>query len=63
MAHCRLRQDKVVHSPYGVVAQMMRRILVDQARARLAVKRGASTVNVSLASLTERSRRGASAHL
>jgi RNA polymerase sigma factor (TIGR02999 family) len=37
---------------YGVVAQMMRRLLVDHARARLAVKRGASTVNVSLASLT-----------
>ena len=37
---------------YGVVAQMMRRILVDHARARLAVKRGASTVSVSLASLT-----------
>ena len=37
---------------YGVVAQMMRRILVDHARARLAVKRGASTVKVSLTSLT-----------
>jgi RNA polymerase sigma-70 factor, ECF subfamily len=37
---------------YGVVAQMMCRILVDHARARLAVKRGASAVNVSLASLT-----------
>ena len=36
---------------YGVVAQMMRRILVDHARARLAVKRGASTVSVSLTSL------------
>jgi RNA polymerase sigma factor (TIGR02999 family) len=36
---------------YGVVAQMMRRILVDHARARLAAKRGATTVNVSLASL------------
>jgi RNA polymerase sigma factor (TIGR02999 family) len=35
---------------YGVVAQMMRRILVDHARARLAIKRGA-TVSVSLASL------------
>ena len=35
---------------YGVVAQMMRRILVDHARARLAAKRGA-TVSVSLASL------------
>ena len=38
---------------YGVVAQMMRRILVDHARARLAVKRGASTVSVSLAALTD----------
>ena len=36
---------------YGVVAQMMRRILVDHARARLADKRGATTVSVSLASL------------
>ena len=35
---------------YGVVAQMMRRILVDHARTRLAAKRGA-TVSVSLASL------------
>jgi RNA polymerase sigma factor (TIGR02999 family) len=35
---------------YGVVAQKMRRILVDHARARLATKRGA-TVSVSLASL------------
>ena len=36
---------------YGVVAQMMRRILVDHARARMAAKRGATTVSVSLASL------------
>jgi RNA polymerase sigma factor (TIGR02999 family) len=36
---------------YAVVAQMMRRILVDHARARLADKRGAGTVSVSLASL------------
>jgi RNA polymerase sigma factor (TIGR02999 family) len=36
---------------YAVVAQMMRRILVDHARARLADKRGAGTVNVSLDSL------------
>ena len=36
---------------YGVVAQMMRRILVDHARAHLAAKRGATTVSVSLASL------------
>jgi RNA polymerase sigma factor (TIGR02999 family) len=36
---------------YGVVAQMMRRILVDHARAHLAAKRGASTISVSLASL------------
>ena len=35
---------------YGVVAQMMRRILVDHARTRLAAKRG-TTVSVSLASL------------
>ena len=35
---------------YGVVSQMMRRILVDHARSRLAAKRGA-TVSVSLASL------------
>jgi RNA polymerase sigma factor (TIGR02999 family) len=36
---------------YGVVAQLMRRILVDHARAHLAAKRGATTVSVSLASL------------
>ncbi len=36
---------------YGIVAQMMRRILVDHARAHLALKRGATTVSVSLASL------------
>jgi len=36
---------------YAVVGQMMRRILVDHARARLADKRGAGTVSVSLASL------------
>jgi RNA polymerase sigma factor (TIGR02999 family) len=36
---------------YAVVAQMMRRILVDHARAHLAAKRGASTVTVSLTSL------------
>lgn len=36
---------------FAVVAQMMRRILVDHARARLAAKRGGSTVTVSLASL------------
>jgi len=36
---------------YAVVAQMMRRILVDHARARLADKRGAGAVNVSLTSL------------
>jgi RNA polymerase sigma-70 factor (ECF subfamily) len=33
---------------FAVVAQMMRRILVDHARARLAAKRGGSTVMVSL---------------
>jgi RNA polymerase sigma factor (TIGR02999 family) len=38
---------------YAVVAQMMRRILVDHARERLADKRGAGTVSVSLASLAE----------
>ena len=36
---------------YGVVAAMMRRILVDHARARLAAKRGATTMGVSLSSL------------
>jgi RNA polymerase sigma factor (TIGR02999 family) len=36
---------------YGVVAGMMRRILVDHARARLAAKRGASTISVSLSAL------------
>jgi RNA polymerase sigma factor (TIGR02999 family) len=36
---------------YGIVAQMMRRILVDHARAHLALKRGGTTVSVSLASL------------
>lgn len=36
---------------YAVVAGMMRRILVDHARARLAAKRGATAVNVSLTSL------------
>jgi RNA polymerase sigma-70 factor, ECF subfamily len=36
---------------FAVVAQMMRRILVDHARARLAAKRGGTTVTVSLASL------------
>ena len=36
---------------YGVIAQMMRRILVDHARARLTDKRGGGTVSVSLASL------------
>jgi len=36
---------------YAVVAQMMRRILVDHARARLADKRGAGAVSVSLAAL------------
>jgi RNA polymerase sigma factor (TIGR02999 family) len=36
---------------YGVVAGMMRRILVDHARARLTAKRGATTISVSLTSL------------
>jgi RNA polymerase sigma factor (TIGR02999 family) len=36
---------------YAVVAQMMRRLLVDHARERLAQKRGAGTVTVSLTSL------------
>ena len=36
---------------FAVVAQMMRRILVDHARARRAAKRGGSTITVSLASL------------
>jgi RNA polymerase sigma factor (TIGR02999 family) len=38
---------------YAVVAQMMRRILVDHARARTADKRGGGAVSVSLASLAE----------
>jgi RNA polymerase sigma factor (TIGR02999 family) len=36
---------------FAVVAHMMRRILVDHARARLADKRGGATVSVSLASM------------
>jgi RNA polymerase sigma factor (TIGR02999 family) len=36
---------------YGVVSGMMRRILVDHARARLAAKRGATTMSVSLSAL------------
>lgn len=36
---------------YGVVAGMMRRILVDHARTRLAAKRGATTMTVSLSAL------------
>ncbi|MFN2447008.1 MAG: sigma-70 family RNA polymerase sigma factor [Vicinamibacterales bacterium] len=36
---------------YAIVARMMRRILVDHARYRLADKRGAETVNVSLTCL------------
>src|SRR5262245_32162658 len=36
---------------FAVVAQMMRRILVDHARARLDAKRGGKMVTVSLASL------------
>jgi RNA polymerase sigma factor (TIGR02999 family) len=36
---------------FAVVAQMMRRILVDHARARLAAKRGGTTVTISLTSL------------
>lgn len=36
---------------YGVVAGMMRRILVDHARTRLAAKRGAATMTVSLSAL------------
>jgi RNA polymerase sigma factor (TIGR02999 family) len=36
---------------YGVVAGMMRRILVDHARSRLAAKRGATTMSVSLTTL------------
>src|SRR5262245_47608087 len=38
---------------YAIVAQMMRRILVDHARARLAEKRGAGSVSVSLTSLAQ----------
>jgi RNA polymerase sigma-70 factor, ECF subfamily len=36
---------------FAVVAQIMRRILVDHARARLAEKRGATTITVPLATL------------
>jgi RNA polymerase sigma factor (TIGR02999 family) len=36
---------------FAVVAQLMRRILVDHARTRSAAKRGGTTVTVSLASL------------
>jgi RNA polymerase sigma factor (TIGR02999 family) len=36
---------------FGVVASMMRRILVDHARARLADKRGGTTITMSLTSL------------
>ena len=36
---------------FGVVASMMRRILVDHARARLADKRGGATTTMSLTSL------------
>lgn len=36
---------------FAVVAQMMRRILVDHARAQLASKRGGATVTVALTSL------------
>jgi RNA polymerase sigma factor (TIGR02999 family) len=38
---------------YAIVAQMMRRILVDLARARRAAKRGGLSVNVSLAETSE----------
>ena len=39
------------HQFFSIVATMMRRILVDHARARLADKRGGSTVTLSLTSL------------
>jgi RNA polymerase sigma factor (TIGR02999 family) len=38
---------------YAIAAQMMRRILVDHARARLAAKRGGGTVSMSLTSLAD----------
>ena len=38
---------------YGIAAQMMRRILVDFARARRAEKRGGSAVFVSLANVSD----------
>jgi RNA polymerase sigma factor (TIGR02999 family) len=38
---------------YGVAAQMMRRILVDHARARLTRKRGATRVMISLANVAD----------
>jgi len=40
---------------YGVAAQMMRRILVDHARARQARKRGATRVMISLANVADTS--------
>lgn len=36
---------------FGIVATMMRRILVDHARARLADKRGGTTITISLTAL------------
>jgi len=38
---------------YAVAATMMRRILVDHARARLADKRGGTTITISLSSLAD----------
>jgi RNA polymerase sigma-70 factor (ECF subfamily) len=38
---------------FAVVAQMMRRILVDHARARLAAKRGGSALTVSLSDVAQ----------
>jgi RNA polymerase sigma factor (TIGR02999 family) len=40
---------------YGVAAQMMRRILVDHARARHARKRGGARVMISLANMADTS--------
>jgi RNA polymerase sigma factor (TIGR02999 family) len=38
---------------FGIAARLMRRILVDHARARLTRKRGASAIHVSLTAATE----------
>ena len=42
---------------FALVAQMMRRILVDQARARLADKRGGASIHVTLDALADEASR------